>query len=160
MPVEAARAALRLPSRDLVTPLGGGSVILDGGYLRMAGAAGAGGSLPPRVAEAVRQVLAGLAADPFAAPDAQRLRELGLDGKALATAARGGLLLRVSDHVVLAPGAAEAAVTILGELPQPFSMSQARQALGTTRRVAVPLLEHLARTRRTERLPGDLHRVR
>ena len=28
-------------------------------------------------------------------------------------------------------------------LEQPFTTSEARQALGTTRRVAIPLLEHL-----------------
>ncbi|WP_313565882.1 SelB C-terminal domain-containing protein, partial [Mobilicoccus sp.] len=28
-------------------------------------------------------------------------------------------------------------------LPQPFTTSEARAALGTTRRVAIPLLEHL-----------------
>jgi selenocysteine-specific elongation factor len=45
------------------------------------------------------------------------------------------------------------AVTVLAGLPQPFTVSEARQALGTTRKVIVPLLEHLAmrgRTRRTE----------
>ena len=101
-----------------------------------------------------------LAQDQFAAPDGQRLRQLGLDVKALATAARGGLLLRVADQVVLAPGADTAALAILAELPQPFTTSAARQALGTSRRVVIPLLEHLDRARATERLPGDLRRVR
>jgi selenocysteine-specific elongation factor len=32
---------------------------------------------------------------------------------------------------------------VLTGLPQPFTLSAARQALATTRRVAVPLLEHL-----------------
>ena len=32
---------------------------------------------------------------------------------------------------------------VLAALPQPFTTSEARQALGTTRRVAIPLLEHL-----------------
>jgi selenocysteine-specific elongation factor len=184
MPIEAARAALGLPSRDLVAALlsagpaaapapgsgraegagpggtaAGGAVLLEGGYLRLAGAPPSG-ALPSRVAGAVRQVLEGLAEDPFAAPDAQRLRELGLNARALATAARAGLLLRVTPEVVLAPGADEAAAGILAGLPQPFTMSQARQALGTSRRVAVPLLEHLDRIRLTERLPGDLRRVR
>ncbi|HEX4833223.1 MAG TPA: SelB C-terminal domain-containing protein [Trebonia sp.] len=168
MPLEAARAALGLPSRELVTALaragreprpGQAAVEPGGGYLRLAGAP-AGGSLPPRVAEAVRAVLADLAADPFAAPDAGRLRALGLDGKAIATAARAGMLLRVSAEIVLAPGADQAAAAALRQLPQPFTTSQARQALGTSRRVAVPLLEYLDRARVTERLPGDLRRVR
>jgi len=62
--------------------------------------------------------------------------------------------------VVLAPGADSAAAHVLGELPQPFTTSQARQALHTSRRVAIPLLEYLDRARVTERLPGDLRRLR
>jgi len=188
MTTEAARAALRLPSRDLVPALARDPVILDAGYLRIhtvgstddstAGSAAAGtaatvGSqavgaarpvqgvqLPPRIAAAIRQVLDDLAADPFGAPDTERLRDLGLDAKALATAARGGLLLRVADQVVLAPGADKEAARVLAALDQPFTTSQARQALRTSRRVAIPLLEYLDRARVTERLPGDLRRLR
>jgi selenocysteine-specific elongation factor len=181
MPAEAARAALSLPSRDLVAALATGAVVFDGAYLRTSasqapeagGAApaspagrtvpvstGPAGQLPPRIADAVRAVLDGLAGDPFAAPDAERLRALGLDARALAAAARVGFLLRVADLVVLAPGADKAAAQVLAGLEQPFTTSQARQALRTSRRVAIPLLEYLDRTRVTERLPGDLRRVR
>ena len=114
--------------------------------------------LPPKIAGAVQAVLDGLEDDPFAAPDTERLRALGLDARALAAAARVGLLLRVADLVVLAPGADKAAAERLAGLEQPFTTSQARQALGTSRRVAIPLLEYLDRTRVTERLPGDLRR--
>jgi selenocysteine-specific elongation factor len=155
MPAEAARAALNLPDRELVAALVRAPITLDGGYLRASA-----GPLPPKVARAIRAILDDLTADPFAAPDAERLRGLGLDGKALAAAARGGLLLRISDQIVLAPGADAEAAKILGELPQPFTTSQARQALGTSRRVAIPLLEYLDRARVTERLPGDERRIR
>jgi selenocysteine-specific elongation factor len=117
-------------------------------------------ALPPAVARAVQAVLDGLAEDPFAAPDAGRLRELGLDAKAIAAAARGGLLLRVADLIVLAPGADKEAARVLRQLPQPFTTSQARQALHSSRRVVIPLLEYLDRARVTERLPGDLRRLR
>jgi len=173
MPAEAARAALSLPSRDLVAALATGEVVLDGAYLRTftkkaqeadgtaaTGAAQPAGQLPPRIAEAVQAVLDGLADDPFAAPDTERLRALGLDARALAAAARVGLLLRIADLVVLAPGADKAAAKILAGLEQPFTTSQARQALRTSRRVAIPLLEYLDRARVTERLPGDLRRIR
>jgi selenocysteine-specific elongation factor len=186
MPAEAARAALSLPSRDLVPALASGDVVLDGAYLRIftrhatepgnaAAVAGAGsaeatgpaasaarpaGQLPPRIADAVQAVLDGLADDPFAAPDTERLRALGLDARALAAAARVGLLLRIADLVVLAPGADKAAARTLAGLEQPFTTSQARQALRTSRRVAIPLLEYLDRARVTERLPGDLRRIR
>jgi selenocysteine-specific elongation factor len=157
MPVDAARATLGLPDRDLVAALRTDNVVLDGGYLRMAAAAP---SLPPRLVRAVEAVREDLAKDPFAAPDATRLRELRLDAKGIAAAARSGLLLRVADQVVLAPDAPAAAAEILAALPQPFTTSQARQALRTSRRVAIPLLEYLDRARITERLPGDLRRLR
>jgi selenocysteine-specific elongation factor len=57
--------------------------------------------------------------------------------------------------VVLAPDAPDAAAAILAGIPQPFTLSDARRALDTTRRVAVPLLELLDRTGRTRRLPDD-----
>ena len=83
-----------------------------------------------------------LAAEPFRAPEADRLRQLGLDARAIAAAARAGLLLRVSEQIVLAPGADTGAAAILARLPQPFTTAEARRALGTTRRVAIPLLEY------------------
>jgi selenocysteine-specific elongation factor len=48
----------------------------------------------------------------------------------------------------------------LRDLPQPFTLSAARQALGTTRRVAVPLLEYLDRIGVTERVDGELRKLR
>jgi selenocysteine-specific elongation factor len=167
---------------------GGGAgvrVVVSGGYLRCvsgddggqpdgAGRAGAPGQhpaggratqarhpgLPDRVADAVQAVLAGLADAPFSAPDADRLRELGLDARAAAAAERAGLLLRLPGNVVLAAGADEQAAAILARLPQPFTAAEARKALGTTRRVAIPLLEWLDREGITRRLPDDRRTMR
>ena len=179
MPPEAARAALGLPDRALVEALArGAQVRLEDGYLRPAGSAEArdlvaddsvaddsvagerAPSLPPRTAAAVKAVLADLKGTPFLAPDAGRLRELGLDARAIAAAARAGLLLRVSEQIVLAPDARAQAMRILARLPQPFTTAEARQALGTTRRVAIPLLEYLDRAGVTQRLPDDRRRLR
>jgi selenocysteine-specific elongation factor len=117
-------------------------------------------SLPPHVTAGVRAVLADLADTPFMAPEAGRLRELGLDTRAIGAAVRAGLLLRVTEQIVLAPGAAAEAGRVLAGLPQPFTAAEARQALGTTRRVAIPLLEFLDRAGITQRLPDDRRRVR
>ncbi len=166
MPLEAARAALGLPDRALAEALArdtDGQLQAADGYLRPAGPASAGPagpSLPPRVAAAVRAILADLAAAPFLAPDAARLRDLGLDHKAVAAAARAGLLLRVAEQIVLPPDAAARAAGILAGLPQPVTTAEARQALGTTRRVALPLLEYLDRAGVTQRLPDDRRRLR
>ena len=155
MPPEAARAALGLPDRALIEALAQGTQVqLEDGYLRIAP------SLPPRVVAAVRAVLADLAEAPFMAPDAGRLRDLGLDPRAIAAAARAGLLLRVTEQIVLAPGAQAEAARMLASLPQPFTTAEARQALGTTRRVAIPLLEYLDRAGTTQRLPDDRRRLR
>jgi selenocysteine-specific elongation factor len=116
--------------------------------------------VPEAVLRAIHAVRSDLAGEPFRAPGADRLRELGLDARAIAAAARAGLLLRVSEQVVLAPGADAEAAQVLARLPQPFSTAEAREALGTTRRVAIPLLEFLDRARITERLPDDRRRLR
>ena len=181
LPLEAARAELDLPDRALVEalaadpPVGRAGEMLhaSGGYLSRdrpggTGPPGTGGTtelfgqagLPPQVADAVRAVRADLAAAPFRAPDAGRLRELGLDARAAAAAERAGLLRRLPGLVILAPDAADRAARILAGLPQPFTAAEARQALQTTRRVVIPLLEWLDREGITRRLADDRRTMR
>ena len=81
--------------------------------------------------------------EPFAAPEAEDLTELRLGPKELAAAERAGRVLRLPSGVVLLPTAPRQAQDIITGLDQPFTLSAARKALGTTRRVAIPLLEHL-----------------
>jgi selenocysteine-specific elongation factor len=174
MAPEAARAALGLPGRALVGALAreSGAVRFTEGYLcpapalspeapgDPAPAAGPGPGLPPAVAAGVQAVLDDLAQAPFVAPEAGRLRDLGLDSRAIAAAARAGLLLRVNEQIVLAPDAKAQAARVLAGLSQPFTTAEARQALGTTRRVAIPLLEYLDRAGITQRLPDDRRSLR
>jgi selenocysteine-specific elongation factor len=116
--------------------------------------------LPEALESAVAALRNDLADHPFAAPTADRLRELGLHDKAIAAAAKAERLLRVASGIVLLPGADDLAVKWLTELAQPFTTSEARVRLATSRRVALPLLELLDRTGRTERLPDDRRAVR
>ena len=116
--------------------------------------------LPEPLRLAVAALREELATDPFRAPDAARLRDIGLDTRTAAALHRSGHVLRLVDGVVLLAGADDAAVEILGQLPQPFSVSQARQSLDTSRRVVLPLLAHLERTGRTLRLPDDRRCIR
>jgi selenocysteine-specific elongation factor len=156
--LEAARAALGLPDRRLVEALVKPPLRVRDGLVQITaadGARGAAAELPASVTAAVQVLLADLAAAPFASPDADRLRHLGLDLRAIAAAERAGLLMRVSDQIVLAPGADALAGQVLAGLPQPFTAAEARQALQTTRRVAIPLLEFLDRAGVTQRLPDD-----
>lgn len=111
--------------------------------------------LPAAVAAAVETVRQELEQDPFVAPGADRLAGLGLGPRELAAAERVGALLRVAPGVVLLPDADLRASELLAALPGPFTVSDARAALGTTRRVAVPLLEHLDRRGLTRRGPDD-----
>lgn len=89
---------------------------------------------------------------PFAAPEADDLNALGVGARELAAAERSGRLLRLGDGIVLLPRAPALAMRELTALPQPFTASEARTALGTTRRVAIPLLEYLDSRGWTRRL--------
>ncbi|MFF5232812.1 selenocysteine-specific translation elongation factor [Dactylosporangium sp. NPDC000521] len=153
-PVEALRQALELPDRALVEALVGPPLIARAGRV---GRAERPPGLPAPLAAAVERIRADLAEDPFAAPDADRLAELGLGHREVAAVVRAGALRRVGDSVLLAPDALDVAERILRGLPRPFTLSEARQALRTTRRVAVPLLELLDRNGVTVRLPDGRH---
>ncbi|MFT4470779.1 selenocysteine-specific translation elongation factor [Arthrobacter sulfonylureivorans] len=111
----------------------------DGGFIRLPGTRNGLGPAEAAVSEVER----GLRAAPFAAPEAYDLKNLGLGDRELAAAERSGRLLRLAGGVVLLPQAPAMAMRELARLPQPFTTSEARQTLATTRRVAVPLLEHL-----------------
>ncbi len=154
-PVEIVRRALELPEADLVRAMVRPPLVLRDGRV-VDGAA----ELPAEVQRAVDAVRARLAADPFAAPEVPELAAAALGPRELAAAVRGGQLVRIAEGVYLAPGIAGTARARLAELPQPFSVSQARQAWGTTRRVAVPLMEWLDAQGITVRLPDNTRRLR
>jgi selenocysteine-specific elongation factor len=161
--LEEARRALNLPDLDLVRalvsappPRGGGTLgVHDGRVVRAAALQ----ALPPAVESAVTAVLADLANAPFAAPDTERLASLRLGRGELAAAVRAGRLERVAEGLVLAPGYRDRAVALLSVLPQPFTASQARSALGTSRRVALPVLAALDAAGLTRRGSDDRRAV-
>ena len=128
MPAEALRRQLDLPSLELV------SALVD----RLDRAAEA---LPEAVERGLRAVRKQLADAPFRAPEADQLRDLGLGRRELSAAVRAGQLVQLADGVVLGPNAVAAAVEVLAQLPGPFTVTEARRALDSTRRVMVPLLE-------------------
>jgi selenocysteine-specific elongation factor len=162
MPIEAARAALDLPDRRLITALARPPFRISSSTVHIGAppATAARQQLPEAVLAAIQVLRADLAAAPFVSPDAGRLRKLGLDGHCIAAAVRAGELMRISDQVVLAPGADVAAAAVLVALEQPFTAAAARQALGTTRRTAIPLLEFLDAAGVTERLADDRRLIR
>jgi selenocysteine-specific elongation factor len=155
MPSETLRQRVGLPATELVRPLleGTGLELVEG-RVRTPGV-----QLPERVDRALRTVEARLDAEPFRAPEADELKALGLGHKELAAAVRAGRLTRIADGVVLGPNVLDAAAAVLRTLPQPFTVAEAKRALVTTRRVAVPLLESADRQRITRREPDGSRTV-
>ncbi|MDF2143853.1 selenocysteine-specific translation elongation factor [Knoellia sp. p5-6-4] len=138
--VEAAREAVQVPDRALVGPLAvEAGLQVEAGRVRIPGVSASLGGAE----EGLRRIEERLSADPFAAPERPDLEAAGLGPRQVAAAVRAGRLLRLPDDVLLLPSGPARAMRVLAGLPQPFTLSEARQALGTTRRVAVPLLEHL-----------------
>ena len=99
----------------------------------------------------IAELLDRLSDEPLAAPDGDEVRRL--DRGALSRGVRAGRLLQIAPGVFVAPEAPRRAVERLGQLAQPFTVSAATQALASSRRVVVPLLEHLDAARKTRRLP-------
>jgi selenocysteine-specific elongation factor len=151
VPLVALAKRLELPSVQLVRTLVAEPLQIADGRV----SSGEQSGLPRELERAIAALHDDLADEPFAAPAADRLRELGLDSRAIAAGAKAGRLLRVADGIVLLPGSAELAARWLADLSQPFTSSQARVRLRTSRRVILPLLEHLDRRGITRRLPDD-----
>jgi selenocysteine-specific elongation factor len=136
----AARDLLELPDESLLDAIARDAGLEQGGgHVRVAGTRDELG----RAEAAVSELVVRLSAEPFRAPEADDLSALRLGVRELAAAERAGRLLRLRDGVVLLPTAPALAMRALAQLDQPFTTSQARQALNTTRRVVIPLLEHL-----------------
>ncbi|HEX3005786.1 MAG TPA: selenocysteine-specific translation elongation factor [Angustibacter sp.] len=153
LPVEAARAALDVPATAVVEAVVRSPLRVVRG--RVVDARRSGDELPAAVLRGVEQVAARTRAVPLAPPDADELRGLGLGPRELAAAVRAGRLVEVAPGVVLAPEGVVAAARALRGLDAPFTVAAARDAWGTSRRVAVPLLELLDRRGVTRRLPDD-----
>jgi selenocysteine-specific elongation factor len=171
LPAQAARAAASRPA-DPARPrwpasagtevvealLADGRLVADGPALRRPGHGvrldPAQRALRARVEAAVAEAGVGLLGD-------AALAELGADRKATALLVRLGVLVAVAPGGYLGRSTLEAAVaTLRRSFPdgRPFAATEAKEALGTTRRTAIPLLEHLDRTGVTVR-QGDLRRL-
>jgi selenocysteine-specific elongation factor len=143
--VESARRLIEAPAGEVVAALADEvpGLALEGGWLRATAA-------EPSVAPELIALTDRLDADPLAAPDAVEVRSIG--PRVLALGVRSGRLLHLGQGVYVAPHAPELVLDRLTALPQPFTVSEARQALNSSRRVVLPLLEHLDAARVTRRL--------
>lgn len=154
--LEAARAVAGLPDRSLVPALAGETGLeVAAGRVGLPGVTASLG----KAEEGLRRIEERLDESPFAAPERPELDAAGLGLREVAAAVRTGRLVRLPDDVLLLPSAPAQAMRVLAALPQPFTTSEARQALGTTRRVVIPLLEHLDGRGWTRRLDGSHRQV-
>lgn len=155
---EAALAELRrrvgMPDLATLRAVASGSGLrVDGGRLVR------DGSAAPQVPSGLDALLQRLAEDPLDAPSRPELAALGLGVREIAAAARSQSVLRLSGDVLLGSTAPTLAVGLLRDLPQPFTAAQARERLVTSRRVLIPLLEHLDARGRTHRGADGLRTV-
>lgn len=124
----------------------------------LAGHSGRGQATP-----AAARVLQLLRAGAERPPGADLLREAGLTTAIAAYLERQGQAVRLGPDLLISAAAAgslrQAVVETLGPHPAGLTVAALRDRLTTTRRVLVPLLEHLDRAGVTERR-GDLHLLR
>ena len=118
-------------------------------------------SLPPPLQRAGAEIRAALAAQPMLPPSRKELARTRPSQEALRFLVQTGEVVSLSDEVVLSAAGFDAMkVRITQALRKaPATASELRQLLGTTRRVLVPLLEHLDRLGLTIR-EGERRRLR
>jgi selenocysteine-specific elongation factor len=136
----------------------GGRLVADGPAVRLPGHAE---RLDPAQQALVERVEGAVGTAGVELLGEAALAELGADRRATALLVRLGVLVSVAPGGYLGRSALERAVeTLRRSFPdgRPFAVTEAKEALGTTRRTAIPLLEHLDRTGVTVRL-GDLRRL-
>ncbi|MBA8792574.1 selenocysteine-specific elongation factor [Friedmanniella endophytica] len=157
VPVEAARRRLDVPDAGLLDAVitGAGLTAVDGRVTDPSRTTGLGAAEP-----GLRALEAALAEAPFVAPEHDQLAGWGLGPRELAAAERLGRVVRLTPELVLLPTGPALAMRTLATLPQPFTASEARRALDTTRRTVIPLLEHLDRRGWTVRVDDQRRRVR
>jgi selenocysteine-specific elongation factor len=170
LPAQAARAAALHPGgrprlataaagAEVVEALvGDGRLVADGPVVRLPGH---GVRLDP-AQQAVRDRVEGaLAAGGVEVLTDAALAELGADRRMTAVLVRLGVLVAIAPGLYLGRSTLDRAVEELRRAfpgGRQFAATEAKEALGTTRRSAIPLLEHLDRSGVTVRV-GDLRRL-
>ncbi len=138
-------------------------LLLARGVLVREGAAVRLPSHRPRLAEhaeAIERLVRTVAEGEPTPPTIPELLGAGHPREVLEAAVRAGALVRVSPVIVLTPAFVERAVAeIRAAGPAGLTVSALRERLGTSRKYAVPLVEHLDARRITRRV-GDVRIVR
>lgn len=154
MPLPALATSLRVPA-PLLEAVASWSDLLgrSGAVLHLAGF---DGGLDEASGAAWLAVMADLKAADAAPP---RRGELGLDEELIHALLRRGDLVAVAEDLLYLPETLTALAESLRALPEEFSVADFRDALGISRKHAIPLLEWMDRSGITRR-NGDLRRLR
>ena len=84
-------------------------------------------------------------------PTIDELERSGIERSVIEAAARAGLVVQVSPDLVFSPAVVDRAMTVVRAAPDGITVSAFREALETSRKFALPLLEHFDRTGVTRR---------
>ncbi len=104
----------------------------------------------------VRRLVDAVTSNEASPPTVPELAASGFPREVIEAAARSGALVKISNELVLSPGfVARAQAAVRSAAKDGITVSAFREQLGTTRKYAVPLLEHFDRTGVTRR-DGDL----
>jgi selenocysteine-specific elongation factor len=170
LPAQAARtAALHPAGRPPLTAgaagaevvealVGDGRLVADGPVVRLPGH---GVRLDPAQRAVRDRVEGAIATGGVEVLTETALAELGADRRMTAVLVRLGVLVAIEPGLYLGRSTLERAVEDLRRAfpgGRQFAATEAKEALGTTRRSAIPLLEHLDRSGVTVRV-GDLRRL-
>jgi len=84
-------------------------------------------------------------------PTVDELEGSGIERSVIEAAARAGLVVQVSPDLIFNPAVVDRAMTVVRGAPDGITVSAFREALETSRKFALPLLEHFDRTGVTRR---------
>ena len=84
-------------------------------------------------------------------PTVDELERSGIERSVIEAAARAGVVVQVSPDLVFSPAVVDRAMIVVRAAPDGITVSAFREALETSRKFALPLLEHFDRTGVTRR---------
>jgi selenocysteine-specific elongation factor len=143
------------PSEDLIGSLTDrGAIVREGSALRLAGRSPT--SAPGEFDALIHVVAAGEPTPPSVAD----LEISGFSRDLVSAAVRSGALVKISPDLVMTPGFVERATDVIAKSGhEGVTVSRFREELGTSRKFALPLLEHFDREGKTVRR-GDVRLMR
>jgi selenocysteine-specific elongation factor len=132
----------------------GGTIARSGSFLRLPS------HRPEVVPGELDRLRAAVAAGEPTPPSVSELQGRGFARETIESAVRSGVLVRIAPDLVLTPAFVERAVAIVRDAKDAgITVGDVRARLGTSRKYAIPLMEHLDRSGATRR-SGDLRFAR